>query len=364
MGLNSDFRGKQVLITGHTGFKGSWLTQWLVMQGAKVTGASLNSAPDSHYKKLELSKYVDDFYIDIRDPDGISQLLTRLKPDYIFHLAAQALVKQSYENPLETWTTNVIGTANILDAARRINERCCIIIITSDKCYENQEWFWGYRETDVLGGVDPYSASKAGAELVASSFQRSYFSQPGSQVRIATARAGNVVGGGDWSKDRIVPDCVRSWLTKSTLELRSPNATRPWQHVLEPLGGYLLLASELQKDDALCGQAFNFGPTTEEEKTVKELVNELSQYWPAFNWTFALDSDQHHHEAGLLRLNCDKALAMLSWKNYLSFSEVAKMTADWYFSTLTEEVSQVTIRQIEDYMDLISRTTKEDEVRD
>ena len=229
------FKHKKILVTGHTGFKGSWLSAWLHLLGADVYGVSLESPPSrpSHYEVAEISSYVTDLRLDIRKPNELSECVNDIKPEFIFHLAAQALVRVSYENPLATYHTNTIGTLNLLESIRILENKCSVILITSDKCYDNVEWVWGYRETDALGGPDPYSASKGAAELVIRSHVKSFFHKD-SLVRVAVARAGNVIGGGDWAADRIVPDCVRSWASGKSVELRNPHATRPWQHVLEP----------------------------------------------------------------------------------------------------------------------------------
>jgi CDP-glucose 4,6-dehydratase len=325
------FKNSKVLITGHTGFKGSWLSIWLKQLGAMVHGVSFDIVSNpSHFDVTNLSNQIVDHKFDIRESRSIDALVQEIQPDYVFHLAAQALVRPSYENPLETISTNAIGTANLLDSLRRLEKSVVAIMITSDKAYDNLEWVWGYRETDRLGGKDPYSASKGMAELVIRSYVESFFNSSDSNIRVGIARAGNVIGGGDWAIDRIVPDCMRAWSLNKTVDIRSPNATRPWQHVLEPLSGYLALALELKKDKKYHGQAYNFGPSSNQNHPVSELINEMSKHWDKINWNDVSMSGEHVHEAGLLKLNCDKALFDLNWRPTLEFSDTVKMTVEWY----------------------------------
>lgn len=268
------FRNKRVLLTGHTGFKGSWLAIWLTGLGAQVIGVSLSPETEpNHWDLLGLD--LDDRRVDIRDADAILNIFTETKPELVFHLAAQPLVRRSYRDPLETWSTNVMGTANVLDACRLTESVRAIVVVTTDKCYENQEWPWGYRENDRLGGHDPYSASKAGAELVAASYRHAFFSNEDGPL-LATARAGNVIGGGDWSEDRLIPDLVRATVNNQSLEIRSPNATRPWQHVLESLSGYLLLGQKLLEGQKDFAAPWNFGPEPEGNRSVAEVLEKLS----------------------------------------------------------------------------------------
>ena len=353
MSFKSTFFGKTVLITGHTGFKGSWLTAWLIRLGAKVVGASMNvpSIP-SGFEASVMGSLIKDHRIDVRDVNGIYDLVADIKPDYIFHLAAQALVRPSYENPIETMTTNAIGSASILDALRRLNRPVVALMITSDKAYDNVEWLWGYRETDRIGGKDPYSASKGMAELVIKTYFESYFNNAESNVKIGIARAGNVIGGGDWAADRIVADCVRSWSVNEVVDIRSPDSTRPWQHVLEPLSGYLYLAQNLSRSPDNNGEAFNFGPSGHQDYSVRDLITEMSNYWNNVRWSDTSDAAGKLHEANLLKLNCDKALHSLNWLPTLDFQETVKMTIDWYKSYYGDpqtSMCEFTSEQIDEY---------------
>ena len=323
---NGFWRNKKVLITGHTGFKGSWLSLWLTELGAEVTGIALapNTTPN-HWELLKLD--IRDHQKDIRNSDAILKIINQTNPDIIFHLAAQPLVRRSYQDPLETWSTNVMGTANILEAARKTDNIKAIVIITTDKCYENKEWSWGYREIDPLGGHDPYSSSKAATEFVAASYRQSFFNQSSSPM-LATARAGNVIGGGDWSSDRLIPDLVRAISAGQPLEIRSPMATRPWQHVLESLRGYLLLGESLimrQEDKAT---AWNFGPDPEGNKTVKEVLTKLSSHWPELQWKHT--DNLHPHEANLLYLDSTKSKIQLNWQPVWQLDQAIQATSEWY----------------------------------
>jgi CDP-glucose 4,6-dehydratase len=335
LSLNSidSYKGKSVLITGHTGFKGSWLASWLIQLGANVTGIALNPPTHpSHFEELNLAGQLEDLRLDIRNQVDLESEVLRIKPDFVFHQAAQSLVRKSYEDPIETWQVNLMGTLNVLEALRKLDKNCAAVLITSDKCYENVEWIWGYRETDVLGGADPYSASKAASELAIRSHIKSYFPMESSKIRIASARAGNVIGGGDWARDRIIPDCIRSWTDQETVNLRNPHATRPWQHVLEPLSGYLILGLKLMSNRETHGESFNFGPLTNESRSVLELVREMSKYWSQVKWNEDLTVEDSVQEAGLLKLNCEKAQHHLSWHSTLNFSDTVRMTSAWYKS--------------------------------
>lgn len=326
------YRGKRVLVTGHTGFKGAWLSQWLVEMGAEVAGYS-DQVPTqpSLFEVLGLGKKLRDFRGDIRDLARLDSCLREFNPDVVFHLAAQPLVRLSYEDPVGTIATNVMGTANLLECVRRTPSVQVVVNITSDKCYENREWEYSYRENDPMGGRDPYSASKGAAELIFSSFARSFFGKPGSGPVVVTARAGNVIGGGDWAQDRIVVDCVKSWGAGKPVILRNPSATRPWQHVLDCLSGYLLLGSRVGADAArFSGEGFNFGPAQGHGASVLELVTELAKNWPGARWEVAGDVSGQPHEARFLRLNCDKASQVLGWRPTWEMAEAAKATAEWY----------------------------------
>ena len=349
----SVFRGKTVLVTGHTGFKGSWLTAWLNLLDAKVIGISMDlpSEPCNFYAS-NLGKIVHDHRIDIRDADAVRHLVQQTEPDFVFHLAAQALVRPSYENPLETLSTNAIGPANVLDALRGLEEPVVAVMITSDKAYDNVEWTWGYRETDRLGGKDPYSASKGMAELAIRTYIESYFNKLNCNVRVAITRAGNVIGGGDWAWDRVVPDCMKAWSRNQVMDIRSPKAIRPWQHVLEPLSGYLTLAAELYQHGDKHGEAYNFGPPAHQNHTVSELIVEMARYWDHVRWNDVSESREHLHEAGLLKLNCDKALFDLKWLPTLRFEETVRLTVDWYkeyYLNREKSMYDFGVRQIQEY---------------
>lgn len=347
-----NFQNAKVLITGHTGFKGSWLTTWLHMLGANVVGVSLDPPTEpSHFKAANLSHLVKDLRIDIRDKDRLEKVIVEEQPDFVFHLAAQALVRDSYDDPLTTWQTNVIGTLHVLEGLRKLNKKCTAVIITSDKCYDNVEWVWGYRETDAMGGPDPYSASKGAAELAIRSHIKSYFPKNESLVRIASARAGNVIGGGDWALNRIVPDCVKAWSANSSVELRNPHSTRPWQHVLEPLSGYLNLAMVLSAQSSLHGESFNFGPQAQQNHSVLQLVQQISLHWDQVSWLDVSKDMFGPYESGLLKLNCDKALHYLHWNAVMGFEDTVKMTAEWYraYYQTSGEIIDITKAQIEAY---------------
>ncbi len=326
--FGSIFKNKRILITGHTGFKGSWLTLWLLSLGAKITGISLppNTQP-SHFEILDIEKKINHNNLDICDYSKVNHIINLEKPDFIFHLAAQSLVSKAYKEPLETIKTNILGTANVLQSLRNVSKKTIAIIITSDKCYKNLEWEWGYRENDILGGNEAYSSSKASAEIIIESFFKSYFLN-NNQVKIGVGRAGNVIGGGDWAKDRIVPDAIRAWNLKKLLKVRNPNSTRPWQFVLEPLSGYLSLAYNLYLKDINNGEAFNFGPNLY-DKPVSELITQISKTLK-IKHKLSNKKNQKIKESGLLKLNCDKAQSFLNWNPVLNFEETVDLTANWY----------------------------------
>ena len=354
--FNNCYRDKKVLITGHTGFKGTWLSLWLKQLGARVYGASVDvpSMP-SHFDAIKLDNHIEDFRLDIRDSQAVKDLIVDIQPDFIFHLAAQALVRQSYDSPIDTITTNAIGSANVLEALRFSQKPAVVIMITSDKAYDNVEWVWGYRETDRLGGKDPYSASKGMAELVIRSYVESFFNSQDSNVRVGIARAGNVIGGGDWAVDRVVPDCMSAWSRNEIVNIRSPNATRPWQHVLEPLSGYLYLAATLAIDPNKHGEAYNFGPPANQNYSVRLLIDEMAEYWKNIRWNDTSQSEDHLHEAGLLKLNCDKALSDLNWAPSMRFEETVRMTALWYralYENNPASMYEFSLAQITEYTKL------------
>jgi CDP-glucose 4,6-dehydratase len=331
MSFENAYRGLRVLVTGHTGFKGSWLAHWLQMLGAEVAGYSLGRVTEpSNFDILDLGSHLRHYQHDIRDRAALARAFDEFRPDVVFHLAAQALVRQSYAVPAETFEVNTMGMVNVLECLRERPQIRAAVLITSDKAYRNDEWCWGYRETDALGGHDPYSGSKSCAELAAHSYFHSYLQH--GETRIATTRAGNVIGGGDWAADRIVPDCIRAWTRGESVLVRNPNATRPWQHVLEPLSGYLWLGAKLLgKQGRLNGEAFNFGPDASIDQTVAQLIDAMARRWPGVRWHVP-EAIAQHHEASLLKLSCDKALFHLQWRAALRFSETVELTVDWYRS--------------------------------
>jgi len=345
--FNNIFDKKKVLVTGHTGFKGSWLCTWLNELGASVTGVSNEIIGEpSNYSVSKIADLIDSRFIDIKNFDLFKNVVEEVQPDFIFHLAAQALVRPSYEEPLETILTNAIGTTNLLEILRELNPEVTAIFITSDKVYDNVEWIWGYREIDKIGGSDPYSASKGMAELAIKSYFNSFFKSDEFNVRIAVSRAGNVIGGGDWARDRIVPDCFRSWSQNEVVEIRNPNSTRPWQHVLEPLSGYLSLAENLYNDKKFHGEVYNFGPAAEQNYSVKELIAVMEKTWGRTKWK-DVSNNNHFHEAGLLKLNCDKALSELHWRPVLCFNETVTMTVEWYKEFYENKVNNMSLFSVE-----------------
>ncbi|MBC8127952.1 MAG: CDP-glucose 4,6-dehydratase [Gloeobacteraceae cyanobacterium ES-bin-144] len=346
------YQGKTVWLSGHTGFKGAWLARWLLLLGARVHGFSLLPATSpSLFEQLDLESLLEHEIADVCDADAVKRSLLRVQPDFVFHLAAQALVRFSYRYPLETYATNVMGTAHVLDALRLLEKKCAAVIVTTDKCYENREMDCAYSEEDSLGGHDPYSSSKGAAEIVTSSYRRSFFQV--SDVRIASARAGNVIGGGDWALDRIVPDCIRALQQGESIPVRNPHATRPWQHVLEPLSAYLWLAAQLyqSKDsDSQFTTAFNFGPEKEANRNVGDLVREIVKNWPG-NWDDASDPNAVH-EAKLLMLSTEKAKRVLQWRPTWQFESAVARTVEWYRETHKhpEITVDLTLQQITEYV--------------
>lgn len=327
------WHGKRVLVTGHTGFKGSWLSLWLSMLGARVVGYALSPPTNpSHFVEARLEQVMASLHGDVCDLEGVQACITQHEPEVVFHLAAQALVRRSYATPLETFHTNVLGTGNVLEAVRLCPSARAVVIVTSDKCYENREWVWGYRECDAVGGRDPYSSSKGCAELLVAAYRSSYFApelygQHG--VGVATARSGNVIGGGDWAEDRLVPDLLKAQEAAQELVIRNPSAIRPWQFVLEPLGGYLMLAERLWADGPRFAEAWNFGPRDSDRLTVEALVQELSTLLDG-GGRYRVLPDETKHEAAMLRLDCSKALARLGWRPGTTVSEALALVAAWH----------------------------------
>lgn len=320
------YRGRRVLVTGHTGFKGSWLCLWLTAMGAEVSGLALDPPSEPNHWDL-LGLPVSDHRTDIRDEVAVRAVLAETRPEVVFHLAAQPLVRRSYREPVATWSTNVMGTAHMLEAVRHTPGVRAVVVVTTDKCYQNREWPWAYRERDRLGGHDPYSASKAGAELVAASYRTAFVDESPSPL-IATARGGNVIGGGDWSEDRLIPDLVRAVIAGEPLIIRSPSATRPWQHVLDCLSGYLMVGQRLLEGDGQCAEAWNFGPDQHGIRTVEQMLEDLSRDWPRLAWKVV--TYPQPHEAALLRLDSSKAEMFLGWRPTWNYEQAIHHTARWY----------------------------------
>lgn len=344
-------------MTGHTGFKGSWLTLWLRNMGAEVLGFSVDVPSNPcNFSVLNIQDTITHHWGDVRSFEELNAVCKSFLPELIFHLAAQPIVRRSYEEPKLTFDTNVGGTLNVLECVKQNSSVKAAVIITSDKCYRNDEWLWGYRETDQLGGDDPYSASKGCAELMINSYCRSFFNSAG--INVASTRAGNVIGGGDWAQDRIVPDCIRAWNEKREVVIRNPHATRPWQHVLEPLGGYLLLGMLLGQNRVQPGEAFNFGPRSEVIQSVGVLIESLGKFWGEASFKVIPD-ESDKKESTLLKLCCDKALSLLGWKAILSFEETVAFTASWYkqFYEKKEDIHLFSIGQIKTYCNLYDERT-------
>jgi len=340
------WQGRRVLVTGHTGFKGGWLSLWLRELGADVTGFSLPAPTEpSFFEQTRLAELVTHVEGDVRELAAVEAAVRAARPEVVFHLAAQPLVRLSYEQPVETYATNVMGTAHVLEACRRIDGVRAVVCVTSDKCYENREWVYAYRENEPMGGHDVYSMSKGAAELVVASYRRSF------GLRVATARAGNVIGGGDWAENRIVPDAIRALARKEPIDVRNPHAVRPWQHVLEPLGGYLELARQLNERPELA-DAWNFGPLPDDTRTVEELVERVIHAWGEGTWTTR--QREQPHEAGMLRLAIDKAMTQLEWRPRWRFDEAIDRTVAWYKAAhegaTVEQLRELTRSQIRDYL--------------
>ena len=357
MQMNEFYKNRNVFITGHTGFKGSWLSLWLDHLGANVTGFSDEIKTEKDVFNLSgIRDRIVDERGDIVDRKHLELTLQNAQPEIVFHLAAQPLVRYSYENPYITYLTNVIGTLNVLDAVRSCDSVKSVIIVTTDKCYKNNEWVWGYRENDELGGYDPYSASKACCEILVDSYRKSFFNYDAGNTKkigIATVRAGNVIGGGDWAKDRIIPDCIRSIQAKKPIQIRNPHAIRPWQHVLEPLGGYLLLAMKLYAAPEEYSEAYNFGPRAESIVEVNTIVKRIIQYYGEGSWE-NLEATHVVHEANLLSLAISKSLNKLGWKPVWNIEEALHQTVDWYKCYKNTDVHDLCVKQINQYQKLIS----------
>lgn len=344
------WKNKSVFLTGHTGFKGSWMALWLHLLGAKVKGYAL--PPNTHpalFQMLHLDQIIDSQFGDINNYTQLSQSMKESEPDIVLHFAAQPLVRESYLHPLETYQTNVMGTAHVLEAIRHTPSVKAAVMITTDKCYENKEWVWPYRENEAMGGYDPYSSSKGCAELVTAAYRRSFFEGQRS-MGLATARAGNVIGGGDFSKDRLIPDFIRALEKNESLSLRYPQAIRPWQHVLEPLNGYLYLAEALFQDPQTYSEAWNFGPRSEDTLTVSEIIDRLSKQWGLGSWQ--ADAQPQPHEAHYLKLDIQKAETLLKWKPCLNIDEALLATAQWYQAWMSQiGMLDFTRNQIQRYQD-------------
>jgi CDP-glucose 4,6-dehydratase len=352
--MNPEFwRGKRVFLTGHTGFKGSWMSLWLQELGAEVTGLALEPpTKPSLFETAGVEAGMKSIIADVRDLPVLKQVMQAARPEVVFHMAAQPLVRHSYENPVETYATNVMGTVNLLEAVRHTPSVKAVVNITTDKCYENREWVWGYRESDPMGGADPYSSSKGCSELVSAAYRASYFGAnahaPHAAV-IASARAGNVVGGGDWAKDRLIPDVIAAFEASRPAPIRNPHAIRPWQHVLEPLRGYLMLAERMDRHGASFGEGWNFGPNDEDAKPVSWIVETMAELWGA-SARWVADGGVHPHEAGYLKLDISKARSRLDWRPALNLRRALELVVDWSQARLSgADMRRHTLAQIRSY---------------
>jgi len=343
------WQGKKVFVTGHTGFKGSWLLLWLQQLGAQVTGYSRPPLTQPNlFEVANIAEGIDSIFGDICDQNAINKAILECQPDIVIHMAAQALVRFSYQNPVETYQTNVMGTLHVLEAIKACDSVKSVVIVTTDKCYENKEWIWAYRENDPLGGHDPYSSSKACVELLVSSYRNSFLSNK-QTLSIATARAGNVIAGGDWSEDRLIPDILKAFQNNQTVTIRNPKATRPWQHVLEPLSGYLLLAQKLYEQPDEYTEAWNFGPLEDDVKPVDWILERMTENWVGANWQ--LDEGSHPHEAGLLKLDISKAKSKLQWQPVWYLENTLGKIIRWHQAWMKQEdMRQYCIQEIEQYV--------------
>ncbi|MDL2263811.1 CDP-glucose 4,6-dehydratase [Synergistaceae bacterium OttesenSCG-928-I11] len=349
--VTSFWQNKKIFLTGHTGFKGCWFCKLLEVLGSKIFGYSLPPAPKSIYMSIYGDELSNGFYADIRDKERLSVEMAKFSPEIVFHLAAQPLVRASYLSPSYTYDVNVIGTLNLLEAVRTTKSVKVVVVITTDKCYKDMNWEWGYREDDLLGGADPYSSSKACVELLCNAWRSSFFNKLG--VSLATARAGNVIGGGDWADERIVPDAIRAFQAGMPLAIRSPKAIRPWQHVLEPLRGYMMLAEKLYKAEGDFQTAWNFGPSTNDAKNVEFVARRLADLWGDGS-KYMIDEDHTLHESQTLRLDSSRSAQKIGWFPLLDFDESILMTVDWYKRVYNKEKAlAVTDEQIKSYMDRV-----------
>lgn len=348
--MNPEFwRGKRVLLTGHTGFKGSWLSLWLQSMGAELKGLALEPpTTPSLFVEAKVAQGMVSQIGDIRDYDTVHQALAVFKPEIVIHMAAQPLVRYSYKNPIETYATNVMGTVHLLEAIRQTGTTKVVVNVTTDKCYENKEWIWGYREDEPMGGYDPYSSSKGCSELVTSAYRRSYLAETG--IALASARAGNVIGGGDWAEDRLVPDILRAFENNQPVVIRNPHSTRPWQHVLEPLSGYLTIAERLWNEPKAYAEGWNFGPRDEDAKPVGWIVERMASKW-GDDATWRIDAGNHPHEANYLKLDISKARQSLSWTPRWTLDIALNKIVEWHQTWLAKaDVRTLSLEQINQYI--------------